>query len=239
MKHLVVITGASSGIGEATARAFAREGHPLLLLARRLDRLKALGLPNSLCKAVDVRHRAEIVAAIAEAEAAFGPTDLLVNNAGLMQLGKISDQDPAEWQRMFDVNVVALLSATQAVLPRMRARRQGTIVNIGSIAGRNVYGDHTAYCGTKFAVHAISESLRKEVASDGVRVVVVAPGLVETELLGHTSSESIKAGYLDYKRSVGGAIPASDVADAILWAYKVPARTCIREIVLAPTLQDA
>jgi NADP-dependent 3-hydroxy acid dehydrogenase YdfG len=239
MKPLAIITGASSGIGEATARALSAAGHPLLLLARRLDRLEALGLSNTLCRKVDVRDGAAMKAAIDEAVGKFGPVDLLVNNAGLMLLGDIADQNPAQWQEMYDVNVVSLLAATQIVLPSMKQRRAGTIINIGSIAGRNVYGNHTAYGGTKFAVHAISESLRKEVAADGVRVVVVAPGLVDTELLGHTTSEEIKAGYRSYRDSVGGAIPSSDVADSILWAYGMPARTCIREIVLAPTNQDA
>ena len=239
MKPLAVVTGASSGIGSATAIALSAAGHPLLLLARRLDRLEALGLPNTLCRQADVRDRAAIKSAIEEAVAAFGPVDLLVNNAGTMLLGDIADQDPAEWQDMVDINIVGLLSATQIVLPAMKQRRGGTIINIGSIAGRNVYGNHTAYCGTKFAVHAISESLRKEVAADGVRVVVIAPGLVDTELLGHTTSEAIKADYGSYRDSVGGAIPSSDVADSILWAYGMPSRVCIREIVLAPTLQDA
>ena len=239
MSSLAIVTGASSGIGEATARRLSHEGFSLLLLARRLGRLESLGLPNTLCRSVDVRDHEAVAASVREAEAAFGPTDLLVNNAGLMQLGAVEDQTRQEWQDMFDVNVVALLNACQTVLPGMVSRRRGTIVNIGSIAGRNVYGNHTAYCGTKFAVHAISESLRKEVAAVGVRVVVIAPGLVETELLDHTSSEDIKAGYRDYKESVGGAIPPEDVAEAIHWAYAMPARACIREIVLAPTTQDA
>jgi NADP-dependent 3-hydroxy acid dehydrogenase YdfG len=239
MKPLAIVTGASSGIGAATARSLSALGHPLLLLARRLDRLNDLDLPNTISRQVDVRDKAAVGTAIAEATASYGPPDLLVNNAGIMLLGDIADQDAKQWQDMFDVNVVALLAATQAVLPGMKQRRSGTIINIGSIAGRNVYGDHTAYCGTKFAVHAISESLRKEVASSGVRVVVVAPGLVETELLDHTTSDAIKAGYRAYKASVGGGIPASDVADAIVWAYGMPKRTCIREIVLAPANQDA
>lgn len=239
MSPLAIVTGASSGIGEATARRLSKEGFSLLLLARRLERLESLGLPNTLCRSIDVRDHEAVAIAVREAESVFGPTELLVNNAGLMQLGAVADQKRQEWQDMFDVNVVALLNACQTVLPGMTARRRGTIVNIGSIAGRNVYGNHTAYCGTKFAVHAISESLRKEVAADGVRIVVVAPGLVETELLDHTSSEDIKAGYRDYKASVGGAIPPEDVAEAIHWAYSLPPRTCIREIVLAPTTQDA
>ena len=160
MGPLAIVTGASSGIGEATARALAERGHPLLLVARRRDRLEALGLRDALCREVDVRDTASLRAAIEEATAKYGPPDLLVNNAGVMYLGDIADQDPGQFQDMFDVNVVALLAATQIVLPGMKQRGGGTIINIGSIAGRNVYGNHTAYCGTKFAVHAISESLR-------------------------------------------------------------------------------
>jgi NADP-dependent 3-hydroxy acid dehydrogenase YdfG len=239
MGPLAIVTGASSGIGEATARALSERGHPLLLVARRRDRLEALGLKDALCREVDVRDTAALAAAIEEATAKYGPPDLLVNNAGVMYLGDIATQDIGQFQDMFDINVVALLAATQLVLPGMKQRGAGTVINIGSIAGRNVYGNHTAYCGTKFAVHAISESLRKEVAASGVRVMVVAPGLVETELLDHTSSDGIKDDYRGYKASVGGGIPSGDVADAIVWAYRMPARTCIREIVLAPTRQDA
>lgn len=239
MKPLAIVTGASSGIGEAIARALSAQGHPQLLLARRLERLEALALPDTICIAADVRNAAEVATAVRQAEAQYGSPDLLVNNAGVMYLGDVANQDIGEWQDMFDINVVALLAVTQTILPGMKQRHSGTIINIGSIAGRNVYGNHTAYCGAKFAVHAISESLRKEVASAGVRVTVVAPGLVESELLEHTTSEEIKAGYRDYRQSVGGAIPASDVADAIVWAYGMPKRTCIREIVLAPTPQDA
>jgi len=156
-----------------------------------------------------------------------------------MPLGKIVDQDPAEWQAMFDVNVVALLGATQLVLPSMIARKHGSIINIGSVAGRNLYGNHTVYCGTKFAVHAMSEGLRKEVAGSNVRVSIVAPGLVETELLEHTTDPQIVEDYQAYKASVGGAISATVIADLILHIYELPQNVCIREVVVAPTAQDA
>src|SRR3569833_2988238 len=154
MGPLAIVTGARSGIGEATARALAARGHPLLLVARRRDRLEALGLRDTLCREVDVRDTASLRAAIEEATAKYGPPDLLVNNAGVMYLGDIADQDPGQFQDMYDVNVEALLAAAPIVLPGMKQRGGGTIINIGSIAGRNVYGNHTAYCGTKFAVHA-------------------------------------------------------------------------------------
>ncbi len=236
-KPLVIITGASSGIGAATARAFADAGHPLLLLARRVERMAAMDLPNARCVAADVTDRDAVARAVDEAVAAHGPADLLVNNAGIMPLGEIATQDRDEWQRMFDVNCVALLDLTQLVVPSMVERGAGTIVNVSSIAGRNVYGNHMAYCGTKFAVHAMSEQLRRELAPHGVRVVVIAPGMVETELLDLTTSEEIKAGYRAAKEEIGGAIDAGEIANAIAYAYAVPASVCVREVVIAPTRQ--
>jgi NADP-dependent 3-hydroxy acid dehydrogenase YdfG len=237
--RLVIITGASSGIGAATAREFAAMGHPLLLLARRRDRMEALALPNAVCAEVDVTDRRAVAGAISHAVEAFGPPDLLVNNAGIMPLGSIRDQDPAEWQQLFDVNCVSLLEVTQEVLPHMLDAGRGTIVNVGSVAGRNVYPNHMAYCGTKFAVHAISEQMRKELASTNIRVAVIAPGMVETELLDGTTSDTIKSDYISYKEEIGGAIGAEHVAKSIAVTYQMPQEVCIREIVLAPTRQDA
>ncbi|CDF85290.1 Short-chain dehydrogenase/reductase SDR [Pseudomonas knackmussii B13] len=239
-KPLIIVTGASSGIGEATARLFAAQGHPLLLLARRIDRLEALKLPNALCRAVDVTDRATLLAAVKEAEERFGPADALVNNAGVMLLGNMAEQDPAEWERMLDVNVKGLLNGVHAVLQGMIARRQGTVINVSSVAGRKTFPNHVAYVGTKFAVHAISENLREEVAPHNVRVVTIAPGAVETELLGHTTDEAIKAGYQAWKQDMGGQVlSAEDVAGAIGFAYNQPQGVCIREIVLAATRQQA
>ena len=238
MKPLIVITGASSGIGAATARHFSNEGHPLLLLARRKERLEALALPNSHCVGVDISDTEAVGAAIDAAVEAFGPVDALINNAGVMLLGQVADQDPEQWQRMFDVNVLALLRTTQRVLGPMLERRGGTIINISSIAGRKTFPNHAAYCGTKFAVSAMSENLREEVASAGVRVISICPGAVETELLSHTTSEEIKTNYGVWKEAMGGALVPSDVAETVFFAYKQPARVCIREIVLAATGQE-
>lgn len=239
VKQLVAITGASSGIGAACARAFHAAGYPVLLIARRGDKLKELSLDGAFLAEVDVTDSAALLAAIRSAEDLHGPVDLLVNNAGLMPLGKVENQATAEWKQMLDVNILALLDGTQMVLPAMLERRHGTIVNIGSVAGRNVYDNHTVYCGTKFAVHAISEGLRKEVADSQVRVTVIAPGLIETELLNHTSDPSIVADYQSYKDSVGGAISPEVVADMIKHVYELPQNVCVREVVLAPTAQDA
>ncbi|RKP43867.1 SDR family oxidoreductase [Trinickia fusca] len=238
-KPLIVITGASSGIGAATARLLSAKGHPLLLLARRIDRMEALELPNTLCRAVDVTRREAMMAAIAEAESRFGPVDAIVNNAGVMLLGEMARQSPDEWERMLDVNVKGLLNGIHAVLEGMVARKHGTIINISSIAGRKTFPSHVAYCGTKFAVHAISENLREEVSGQNVRVITIAPGAVETELLGHTTDQAIKDGYESWKQDMGGVLKAQDIASAIDYAYAQPQNVCIREIVLAATRQPA
>jgi NADP-dependent 3-hydroxy acid dehydrogenase YdfG len=238
MKNLVVITGASSGIGEELAKQMSAQGHPLLLLARRIEKLEALNLPNTMCAKVDVTDKETFQAAINLATDKYGPVDLQVNNAGVMLLGQIDGQNSSEWQSMFDVNVVGLLNGMQSVLSSMKARNTGTIVNISSIAGRKTFGNHAAYCGTKFAVHAISENVREEVAESNVRVITIAPGAVETELLSHTTSEDIKSGYESWKDDMGGVLAPIDVSNAILFAYNQPQHVCIREIVLAATKQQ-
>lgn len=238
-KPLIIITGASSGIGEATARLLSAAGHPLLLLARRLDRMQALALPNCLCRAVDVSNREAFAAAVKEAEAHYGPADALVNNAGVMLLGQMHEQDPAQWEQMLDVNVKGLLNGIHALVGGMIERRQGTIINVSSVAGRKTFPNHVAYVGTKFAVHGISENLREEVAPHNVRVITIAPGAVETELLGHTTDTAIKEGYQAWKADMGGQVlSADDVAGAIAFAYQQPQHVCIREIVLAATRQQ-
>ncbi|AUG76998.1 oxidoreductase [Kitasatospora sp. MMS16-BH015] len=237
-KPLIVITGASSGIGAATARLLSAEGHPLLLLARRLDRLEALGLPQALCRKVDVTDRAAVEAAVREAEELYGPADAIVNNAGVMLLGRLADQPVDEWERMIDLNVKGVLYGVRAVLPGMVERGRGTILNVSSVAGRKTFPNHAAYVGTKFAVHAMSENLREEVAAQGVRVVTIAPGAVETELLSHTSDEQIKQGYQAWKEAAGGALAPEAVAEAIAYAYRQPPNVCVREIVLAATGQE-
>lgn len=239
-KPLIIVTGASSGIGEAVARLFSAQGHPLLLLARRVERLLALGLPATLCKGVDVTDREALLAAVKEAEAQYGPADAIVNNAGVMLLGDTATQAPEQWERMLDVNVKGLLNGIHAVLGGMIERNHGTVINVGSVAGRKTFPNHVAYVGTKFAVHAISENLREEVAAHNVRVITIAPGAVETELLGHTTDEAIKFGYQDWKAGMGGVVlSADDVANAIRYAYEQPQGVCIREIVLAATRQQA
>ena len=238
MKKLIVITGASSGFGAAIAKQLSKAGHPLLLLARRLERLTELNLPNTVCKKVNITDRTAFEAAIRGAEAQYGKTDCLINNAGMMLLGQLDTQDPSEFSKMIDVNVTALLNGMQIVLSDMKARQEGTIINISSIAGRKTFPNHAAYCGTKFAVHAISENVREEVANDNVRVITIAPGAAETELLSHTTSDQIKNDYGAWKDDMGGVLSANDVANAVTYAYSQPQNVCIREIVIAATKQQ-
>ncbi len=197
-----------------------------------------MNLPNTLCRQVDITDVAAVKAAIEEAEAKFGPVDCLINNAGIMLLGLADEQDPAEWQSMFNVNVMGMLNGIHAVLSGMKSRKHGTVINISSIAGRKTFPSHAAYCGTKFAVHAITENIREEVADDNVRFITIAPGAVETELLSHTTSDEIKAGYEEWKEGMGGVIAPQDIANAISYAYNQPQNLCIREIVLAATRQQ-
>lgn len=237
-KSLVVITGASSGIGAAIAKSFSAAGHPLLLLARRVEAMQALALPNSLSISVDVTNADAIKAAINQAEAQFGPVGCLINNAGVMLLGQIDTQDPNEWSRMLNINVMGVLNGIHAVLAGMKVRKTGTIINISSVAGRKTFPNHAAYCATKFAVHALTENIREEVAMDDVRLITIAPGAVETELLSHTTDDAIKAGYHDWKTQMGGVIAPENVAAAALFAWQQPQNVCVREIVLAPTRQQ-
>ncbi|MER2123705.1 MAG: SDR family oxidoreductase [Exiguobacterium indicum] len=233
----IAITGATSGIGHAIAQTFIQKGYRVLLLGRRIDRLTSLASDDVLIRQVAATDRAALDTALADATEAFGPVEAIINNAGRMLLGQIETQDAEEWEEMFDVNALGVLHGMQAVLPSMVERKTGTIINVSSIAGKKTFADHAAYVGTKFAVHAMSENVRGEVASHGVRVMTIAPGVVETELLGHTTSDAIKDGYNEWKQSIDGGLDPQVVADTVLFAFEQPQHVNIREIVLAPTKQ--
>ncbi len=237
-KPLVVITGASSGIGAATAKLFSKAGYPLLLLARRKEPMEALGLPNALCRAVDVLDLESFKSALEEAEAQYGKVDCLVNNAGVMLNGDPASQDVAEWQKMLDVNLRGLLNGIHLVLGDMVAREGGSIVNIGSIAGRKTFAKHAVYCGTKFAVHAITENIREEVSGKNVRLINIAPGMVETDLVNHTTDAEAKDGWWDYAKEIGGALQPETIAQSIVFAYQMPQSVCVRELLVCPTRQE-
>ncbi|XAT60680.1 SDR family NAD(P)-dependent oxidoreductase [Rhodobacteraceae bacterium Araon29] len=236
-KPLVAITGASSGIGEATAQAFSAAGHPMLLMARRLDRMNALNLPNSICCKVDVRQRQQIIKAVAKAEVQFGPVDLMFANAGIARLADIGHQPPSEWDEMIDINTKGVMNTVHSVLTGMIKRKRGTLVVMSSIAGRKVYPDHTVYCGTKFFVHAICEGLREYLADFNVRVVVVSPGIIETEVLSGVRDPKTLAEYQKNKAKIGGGLDAQIVGQVIADVYSQPQNVLVQEICLTPTRQ--
>lgn len=236
-KPLVAITGASSGIGEATARAFSAAGHPVLLMARRMDRMEALGLPNAVLRQVDVRDRDAIADAVRDAEESFGPVDMMFANAGIARLADIGRQPPEEWDEMIDINTKGVMNTVHAVMNGMMERKRGTLVMMSSIAGRKVYPDHTVYCGTKYFVHAVSESLREYLSAYDVRVIVLSPGVIETEVLSGVLDEETLANYKNNKVKMGGGIGADIVGDLILNAYQLPQKALVQEICLTPTRQ--
>ncbi len=237
MKKLIVITGASSGIGEAIAKKLSAEGFPLLLLARRIEKMESLNLPNTMCRKVDVLDIEAFGNAIKEAEAQFGAVDCLVNNAGIMFIGESQNISPQEYNQMIDINIKGVLNGTHLVLKDMVSRNHGTIINISSIAGRKAIANHSIYCGTKFAVHAISEATRQEVASSNVRVSIVAPGRVVSEIINNTTDKTIADNYKKTNDNIG-ALNSEDIANAVSFIYNQPQRICIREFVITPTRQE-
>lgn len=242
MKKLVVITGASSGFGAEIAKIFNADRFPLLLLGRRTEKLEkvAAGMDNVMIDSVDVTDYQQFETAIRKAEAKYGKTDLLVNNAGVMLLGNVQNQNPKEWQTMLDTNVMGVLNGTQIVLNDMREREHGTILNMSSIAGKKTFVNHAAYVASKFGVHGLSETIREENAPKNVRIMMVAPGAAETELLTHVTSESALTDYEAWKQTMGGiTLDPKHVAETIKFMYDMPQEVNIREVDIAATRQDS
>lgn len=231
MKKVVLITGASSGIGAATARALADAGHQVVLGARRVDRLRALAESiGGDHRALDVTSLDDFQSFVDYAVARYGRVDVLVNNAGVMPLSRLEEGRVDEWNRMVDVNVRGVLNGIAAALPGMRERRSGHIVNVASIGAHEVTPTAAVYCATKFAVWAISEGLRQE-ASEGVRVSTISPGVTESELADSITSPEAREVMREYRKV---AIPASAVASAIAFAIDQPSEVDVSEIVVRP-----
>lgn len=239
---VAVITGASSGIGEATAEALAAEGAAVIVAARREERLAGLveriegGGGRVLAAVCDVTDESQAHGLIQKAVDEFGRIDILVNNAGVMLLSNVGKGLSDEWRRMFDVNVMGLLYTTDAAIEAMKRRGGGHLVNISSVAGRKVTRDSSGvYAGSKHAVVAISEGLRQELLEDNIRVTVIEPGAVETELATHITDE-------DARESLGGLLhleilQAEDIANAVTYAVTQPERVSVNEILIRPTRQ--
>ena len=239
---VAVVTGASSGIGEATAEALAARGATVVVAARREERLADLtkrieeGGGKVLAATCDVTDEAQAHGLIRRAEDEFGRVDILVNNAGVMLLSTVGKGLSEEWRRMFDVNVLGLLYATDAAIETMKRQGGGHLVNVSSVAGRKVTRDSSGvYAGSKFAVGAISEGLRQELLQDNIRVTIVEPGAVATELTDHITDE-------DAREALGGLLnleilQAEDIANAIVYAVTQPERVSVNEILIRPTQQ--
>jgi NADP-dependent 3-hydroxy acid dehydrogenase YdfG len=238
--RVAAVTGASSGIGAATAAMLSRAGATVALAARRRDRLEAVaaGLegPSSIHE-VDVTDEAQARGFVESAHAEHGGLHVLVNNAGVMLLGAVNGADTAGWRRMLDVNLWGLLTCTHAALPLIASSGGGDIVNVSSVAGRRADAGAAVYNMTKFGVHAFSEALRQEALHSGVRVTVVAPGFVETELQGHNTDPVVLRAMARSREQIGEVLQPGDVADAVLYAVSLPAHVCLNEVVVRPTGQ--
>jgi clavulanate-9-aldehyde reducatase len=237
-----LVTGASSGIGHATALALADAGASVAIAARRVDRLtdlekevRARGV-DALSLELDVTDETAVRAAVAASVDTLGGLDLVVNNAGVMLLGRIEGADTEDWRRMINTNVLGLMYVSHAALPHL-LESKGTLVQVSSIAGRVARLGSGAYNASKWAVNAFSESLRQEVTARGVRVVLIEPGMVDTELRTHITQQSAKDNA--YARAATmRQLQAGDIAAAILYAATAPDHVAINEILIRPTDQE-
>jgi NADP-dependent 3-hydroxy acid dehydrogenase YdfG len=238
---VVVITGASSGIGEATAKELASKGAKLVLAARREDRLKKLQeeIQNNggqaIYKVTDVtsHEQMEDLAEVALKE--FGKIDVLVNNAGLMPNSFLHQKKIDDWNKMIDVNIKGVLYGIAAVLPFMREQKSGHIINLSSVAGHVSGATAAVYAGTKFAVRAITEGLRKEEYGNNIRTTIISPGMVKTELPGSITDENFRP---FVEQMYEGAINAEAIARAIAFAIEQPSDVAINEMLIRPTSQE-
>jgi NADP-dependent 3-hydroxy acid dehydrogenase YdfG len=233
---VILITGASSGIGEATARLLASKGAKVLLGARRTDRLEKIvaeirsGGGTAECRTLDVTSLDDMKAFAAFAAEKLGPIDVLINNAGIMPLSPLHELKIDEWNRMIDVNIRGTLHGIAAVLPDMRARKSGQIINVSSIGGHQVWPTCAVYSGTKFAVLAISEGLRLE--NQDVRVTVISPGVVESELADTISDRGAREAMKEFRKI---ALTPDSIGRAIAYAIEQPADVDVNEIIVRPT----
>jgi NADP-dependent 3-hydroxy acid dehydrogenase YdfG len=240
---VALITGASSGIGAAIARDLGARGYHLALTARRKDLLETVasavrtnggGAVPLVC---DVTKPEQIATCVAHTMQEFGRIDVLVNNAGVMHNGRIGGADVAEWRAMLDVNLLGLMLLTHAVLPHMQAAQSGHIVNISSVAGRIITVGNGVYNVTKWGVNVFSEALRKEVYGDNIKVTIVGPGVVETDLKEKIANPEARAAFKAFAAQLD-PLTADDVAGAVAYALEQPPHVAINEVLLRPANQE-
>jgi NADP-dependent 3-hydroxy acid dehydrogenase YdfG len=237
---VVVITGASSGLGEATARLLTQQGAKVVLGARRLDRLRALaaelGLPEGAVVQTDVTQAGQVQALINQAVRLHGRIDVILNNAGLMPQSLFERLQVEDWDRMIDVNIKGVLYGIAAALPHMTAQKSGQIINVSSVAGHKVRSGSGVYAATKHAVRALSEGLRQEMTPHNVRVTIISPGAVLTELPDSITDPAVAERVRGLYDRVG--IPADSFARCVAFAMSQPADVDINEILFRPTAQE-
>ena len=231
-RPLIVITGGSSGIGLATAQAFARAGHPLLLIARHIKPLPALADYPILYAQADVADYDALSRAILDAEQRYGITDCLVNNAGLIDARPFEELQPSDYEKEINTNLLGTLHGIKAVLSRMVEQQRGTIINISSVSDRKTSPVAVGYTASKYAVRALSECLREAEGKHGVRVINIAPGYVRTNI--HTR---MGISFEEYCQRLGNPdfMTPEELADIIYYCYQLPPHICIRELVVTPT----
>lgn len=240
---VVVITGASSGIGEATAKKLAAEGAKVVVTARREDKLKALvsSLPNAEITYVvgDITNLSDVQSCVNLAKEKYGRVDVLFNNAGIMPLSYLSKLHTEEWKQMVDVNINGVLNGIAAVLPIMQEQKSGQIITTSSIAGYKLFPGAAVYCGTKFAVRAIMEGLRVEEKANNIRTTVISPGSVDTELTNTITDKDI-INWISSLPSEGknDVLLSEDIADAVAYVIGTPDNVDINEMLIRPTNQD-
>jgi NADP-dependent 3-hydroxy acid dehydrogenase YdfG len=237
---VVVITGASSGLGEATARRLAREGAKLVLGARRLERLRALAeelsLGDDAVVQTDVTDREQVENLVKHAVQTHGRVDAIINNAGLMPLSPLEALRVEDWDRMIDVNLKGTLYGIAAALPHMKEQQGGHVINVSSVAGHTVNPGGAVYSATKYGVRVISEALRQEVKPYNIRTTVIAPGAVATELPGSVTEPDVAEGVNALYESV--AVPADSFASMVVFAMSQPEDVDVNEILFRPTAQE-
>ncbi len=242
---VAIITGASSGIGAATAIALAEAGARVAISARRLDRLETLARRitaaggQAMSIAADVADEAQVREMLSQTQSALGRVDILINNAGVALLGPIDGADTEDWRRMMNLNVMGLMYATHAVLPVMKTQGEGHIVNVSSLAGRIANAGTAVYNASKWAVGAFSEALRKEVYRDNIRVSIVEPGVVATEIYDNITNPQVREQTKAYVQSqTGKPLQPEDIAAAIVYAVTQPSHVNVNEILIRPTSQE-
>ncbi|MFT2008719.1 SDR family oxidoreductase [Pontibacter sp. 13R65] len=238
---VIVITGASSGLGEATAKYLSELGATIVLGARREDRIQSLADELSknggkaLAKATDVTNPDQVKALVDAAVEAYGRVDVLLNNAGLMPLSPLEDLKIDEWNQMIDVNIKGVLYGIAAALPHMKQQKSGHIINVSSVAGHKIFPGSVLYSATKSAIRVISEGLRQEVKEYNLRTTIISPGAVKTELLEHISVDDIQKANKEYVNQVG--LSPSAFARLVAFVVSEPEDVDINEILFRPTAQ--